>query len=170
MKKTIRLFNPAVLLSLGFFLSASFTSALANDALMQPVASATAVEMTVYKSPTCGCCQKWVEHIEQNEFSSAVVETDDLNSIKSRYGIAGQYRSCHTGVVTVLEQDYIFEGHVPAVYINQFLSSPPAGALGLSVPGMPAGSPGMEVGDRKDHYQVLLLNVDGSSSVYAEVN
>ena len=170
MKKTNRSFSQAVLASLGFFLSVFATSAFANDALTSPVASADTVQMTVYKSPTCGCCQKWVEHIEQNEFSSAVVDTDDLNSIKSRYGIAGQYRSCHTGVVTVLEQDYIFEGHVPAEYISQFLSSPPTGALGLSVPGMPAGSPGMEVGDRKDHYQVLLLNTDGSSSVYAEVN
>ena len=99
-----------------------------------------------------------------------VLDTEDLHIIKSQYGIAGQHRSCHTGVVTVLEQDYIFEGHVPAEFIKQFLSKPPAGALGLSVPGMPAGSPGMEVGDRKDHYQVLLLNTDGSSSVYAEVN
>ena len=173
MKKTNRLLSPAVLVSLGFFLSFVATSAFSSDALTSsavPAASATTVQMTVYKSPTCGCCQKWVEHIEQNEFSSVVVEMEDLNSIKSRYAIAGQYRSCHTGVVTVLEQDYIFEGHVPAEYVSQFLSNPPTGALGLSVPGMPAGSPGMEVGNRKDHYQVLLLNTDGSSSVYAEVN
>jgi len=71
----------------------------------------------------------------------------------------------------VTEQgDYVFEGHVPARYVEAFLANPPEGAIGLSVPGMPVGSPGMEVGDRQDYYQVLLLKADGSSSIYAHVN
>ena len=95
---------------------------------------------------------------------------DNLNPIKSKYNIEGRYQSCHTGVVVTEKGDYVFEGHIPSEYVTQFLANPPEGAIGLSVPGMPAGSPGMEVGDRKDYYQVLQLNTDGSSSVYAHVN
>lgn len=126
--------------------------------------------MTVYKTPTCGCCSKWVDHVHENGFQSKVVELNELSSIKKRYGIQGRYQSCHTGVVSQAHGEYIFEGHVPAQYIESFLANPPKDALGLSVPGMPLGSPGMEVGARKDYYQVLLLNVDGSSSVFAHVN
>ena len=127
-------------------------------------------EMTVYKTPTCGCCQKWVDHMSDNKFDSKVINLDDLTSIKSKFGIQGRYRSCHTGVVSTDSGDYVFEGHVPAEYVAAFLANPPEGTIGLSVPGMPLGSPGMEVGDRKDYYQVLLLNHDGTSSVFAHVN
>jgi hypothetical protein len=94
----------------------------------------------------------------------------DLTTIKSKYRVQGQYRSCHTGVVVQEENNYVFEGHVPAEFIESFLANPPEDALGLAVPGMPIGSPGMEVGERKDYYQVLLLKNDGSSAVYAHVN
>ena len=126
--------------------------------------------MTVYKTPTCGCCAKWVSHIEDKGFATKVVEMNDLSPIKSKYDIGGQYRSCHTGVVVSELGEYVFEGHIPAEHVNAFLSNPPAGSIGLSVPGMPAGSPGMEVGDRLDYYQVLLLNEDGSGSIFAHVN
>ena len=126
--------------------------------------------MTVYKTPTCGCCQKWVDHMSDNNFSSKVVEMDDLLSIKTKYNIEGRYRSCHTGVVVSESGDYVFEGHVPAEQVAAFLAKPPKDAIGLAVPGMPLGSPGMEVGDRKDYYQVLLIKTDGSSTVYAHVN
>lgn len=127
-------------------------------------------QMTVFKSPTCGCCTKWVDHINENNFDTKVIEINDLTSIKDKYGIKGQYDSCHTGVVSTEIGEYVFEGHVPAEHVKAFLSNPPKGAIGLSVPGMPVGSPGMEVGDRKDYYQVLLLNEDGSSSIFAHVN
>jgi len=127
-------------------------------------------EMTVYKTPTCGCCQKWVDHVDANGFSSKVVSLNNLNAIKSKYNILGRYQSCHTGVVATKQAEYIFEGHIPSKYVTQFLVNPPKDAIGLSVPGMPAGSPGMEVGDRRDYYQVLQLNADGSSLVYAHVN
>lgn len=126
--------------------------------------------MTVYKTPTCGCCQKWVDHVDGNGFSSKVVSLNNLNTIKSKYNIQGRYQSCHTGVVVTKQGEYVFEGHIPSEYVSQFLANPPEGAIGLSVPGMPAGSPGMEVGDRRDYYQVLQLNEDGSSSIYAHVN
>ena len=134
------------------------------------LANADDIEMTVYKTPTCGCCQKWVDHVDGNGFSSKVVSMNNLNTIKSKYNIQGRYQSCHTGVVVSKQGEYVFEGHIPSKYVSQFLANPPEGAIGLSVPGMPAGSPGMEVGDRRDYYQVLQLNEDGSSSIYAHVN
>ena len=134
------------------------------------LANAMDIEMTVYKTPTCGCCQKWVDHVDGNGFSSKVVSLNNLNTIKSKYNIQGRYQSCHTGVVVTKQGEYVFEGHIPSEYVSQFLANPPEGAIGLSVPGMPAGSPGMEVGDRRDYYQVLQLNEDGSSSIYAHVN
>ena len=134
------------------------------------LANADDIEMTVYKTPTCGCCQKWVDHVDGNGFSSKVVSLNNLNTIKSKYNIQGRYQYCHTGVVVTKQGEYVFEGHIPSEYVSQFLANPPEGAIGLSVPGMPAGSPGMEVGDRRDYYQVLQLNEDGSSSIYAHVN
>lgn len=126
--------------------------------------------ITVYKTPTCGCCGKWVDHIHENGFRSSVIDLNDLSGLKKQLGIEGRYQSCHTGVVSHAQGEYLFEGHVPAEYIEAFLDNPPDGALGLSVPGMPLGSPGMEVGDRKDYYQVLLLKTDGSSTIFAHVN
>ncbi|RBP50688.1 DUF411 domain-containing protein [Arenicella xantha] len=131
------------------------------------------VSMTVYKTPSCGCCQKWVDHLTENGIQTNVIALSDLAPIKSKHGVQGRYRSCHTGLVATEYSEgkhYIFEGHIPAKYVEAFLANPPAGAFGLSVPGMPVGSPGMEVGDRLDYYQVLQLNEDGSSSVYAHVN
>jgi hypothetical protein len=132
--------------------------------------NASAYKMSVYKSPTCGCCQKWVDYMTANGFTNDVIEVENLNPLKAKLGIAGRYRSCHTGIVTTNQGEYVFEGHVPAEYVKQFLDNPPAGAIGLSVPGMPAGSPGMEVGERRDYYQVLVLNADGTNDVFAHVN
>jgi hypothetical protein len=108
--------------------------------------------------------------MSDNDLQSKVVALDDLSAIKKKYAITGRYRSCHTGVVVTESGDYVFEGHVPADYVKTFLANPPENSTGLSVPGMPLGSPGMEVGDRKDYYQILLLKTDGSSEVYAHVN
>lgn len=124
-------------------------------------------ELTVLKSPTCGCCVKWMDHLHDHGFATSVDEPDNLAERKTALGIAPQYRSCHTGISA---QGYVFEGHVPSKFIHGFLASPPEGAIGLSVPGMPVGSPGMEMGERFMQYQVLVLNEDGSSEVYAEVN
>ncbi|MGH1540005.1 MAG: DUF411 domain-containing protein [Arenicella sp.] len=140
-----------------------FTVLLANKAIASN-------EMQVYKSPNCGCCVKWVSHLEDNGFSSSTFNKDAMSMIKDELNIPKQYRSCHTGVVIHSEGKYIFEGHVPAETIKRFLSNPPENALGLSVPGMPVGSPGMEVGSRKDYYEVLLLLNNGDSKVYEKMN
>jgi hypothetical protein len=126
----------------------------------------TKQQLTVYKSPNCGCCKKWIEHVETHGFSASAEHPADLNVIKERYKIAGRERSCHTAVSS---QGYVFEGHVPARFMRQFLASPPAETIGLSVPAMPVGSPGMEVGERFRPYQIMLLKKDGSSEVYASV-
>jgi len=129
--------------------------------------SSPAIAMDLYKSPTCGCCGKWAEHAEDRGFSFTTHHPADLNKLKLERGIAPQYQSCHT---VISADDYVFEGHIPARFIQQFLAAPPADAIGLSVPAMPAGSPGMEMGDRFTPYQVLLLKQDGSAEVYAEVS
>ena len=89
-----------------------------------------------------------------------------LLAIKDLYRIANNLRSCHTAVST---QGYVFEGHIPARYIHQSLANPPADAMGLTVPAMPVGSPGMEVGDKFMPYQILLMKKDGSTEVFASV-
>ena len=146
------------------------TNAGPVDAGSAPVAEHSAdaeqIALTVYKSPSCGCCGQWIEHVQQQGFTATVNHPDDLNAIKSRYHIAPSLQSCHTAVT---KEGYVFEGHVPARYMRQFLKSPPQGAIGLSVPGMPLGSPGMEMNNRFMPYQVLLLKTDGSTEVYASV-
>ena len=123
--------------------------------------------LLVHKTPTCGCCKKWIKHLESNVFAPATKDHQSLVEIKEKFKIKPEYRSCHTAVS---EDGYIFEGHVPSKYIAQFLSEKNTNAIGLSVPGMPIGSPGMEVGDRLMPYKVLILFKDGTSEVYAEIN
>ena len=125
------------------------------------------VLLLVHKTPTCGCCKKWIKHLESNGFAPATKDHQSMQEIKEKYNIKPEYRSCHTAVS---EDGYIFEGHIPSKYITQFLSEKNSDAIGLSVPGMPLGSPGMEVGDRFTPYDVLILYKDGTSKVYAEIN
>tara|TARA_B100001109_G_scaffold91256_1_gene74266 strand:+ start:1004 stop:1534 length:531 start_codon:yes stop_codon:yes gene_type:complete len=122
--------------------------------------------LLVHKTPTCGCCKKWIEHLESNGFSPSSKDHQSLQGVKEKYNIKPEYRSCHTAVS---EDGYIFEGHIPGKYIAQFLAEKNLDAIGLSVPGMPLGSPGMEVGDRFTPYDVLILYKDGTSKVYAEI-
>ena len=122
--------------------------------------------LEVYKHPDCGCCGKWIDHLNSSGLTTGIHNSHSLAEFKQEKGIAPKYRSCHTAVS---KDGYVFEGHIPAKFIQQFLNEKPAGAIGLSVPGMPLGSPGMEVGTKFSPYQVLQLNVDGSSSIYASV-
>jgi len=106
-----------------------------------------------------------VDHLKENGFKVEVTETNNLNPIKIDAGLTPSLASCHTAFVG----DYVIEGHVPANDIHRLIAQAPK-AKGLSVPGMPAGSPGMEVGGRKDHYQVLMFNDSGQTKVFAEHN
>lgn len=118
--------------------------------------------ISVYKSPTCGCCSAWIEHLEQNGFQVNAFNSDRMGEVKRALGVAPKHASCHTAKI----DGYIIEGHVPATEIRRLLKERPAMA-GLSVPGMPMGSPGMD-GPRKDPYQVLLFDRNGNSRVYAD--
>ena len=126
----------------------------------------TTQSVTIYKSPTCGCCGEWVEHMESAGFHALVKHPDDLNAIKDQFNIEPQYQSCHTAV----QEDFVFEGHIPVKFIQQFLNNPPSGATGLAVPAMPLGSPGMEMGERFTPYTIVQLNSDGQHTVFAEVS
>ncbi len=153
-----------LVLSLG--MTAHFGEAVSGHAADVQDHSPGKIRLEVYKSPTCGCCAKWVEHAEAAGFETAVHHPQDLNRIKIDHAIAPRYQSCHTAVS---EGGYVFEGHIPARFIREFFKSPPKGAVGLAVPGMPAGSPGMEMGNRFSPYQILLLKANGESEVFAEV-
>lgn len=124
------------------------------------------ITLNVYKEETCGCCVGWIAHMDERGFESTVFHPTDLNKVKEELGVLRKWQSCHTAVS---KEGYLFEGHIPAKYISQFLAAPPADALGLAVPGMPMGSPGMEIGDRFDSYDVILMKKDGTSEVYATV-
>ena len=157
----------ALLLAAIFTLtSCSDAAVLSTNEVLKSGSAQVTIELDVYKSRTCGCCQKWIDHIQDNGFDANVNNTTFLADLKKKKGIAPNYRSCHTAES---QDGYIFEGHVPAKYIKQYLSNIPERTIGLSVPGMPVGSPGMEVGDRFMPYQILLLNTDGTFSIYAEV-
>lgn len=120
-------------------------------------------KVTVYKSPTCGCCGDWVEHMRQAGFEVETHDMNDLSGMKADLGVQPKHQSCHTATVG----DYVVEGHVPADLIKQMLEEKPEIA-GLAVPGMPRGSPGMEMPNgAKDAYDVIAFSADGSSSVYA---
>lgn len=125
-------------------------------------------QLEVYLTRTCGCCGGWVEHSQAEGFDSLrnYVDQDQLNQEKLERGISPRLQSCHTAVS---EEGYVFEGHIPARVIHEFLESPPDNAIGLAVPGMPIGSPGMEMGDRFDPYDVLLIQEDGSTEVYTHI-
>ena len=113
--------------------------------------------LEVYKSPTCGCCGAWVDHMKENGYDVVVHEQQNLQSIKEKAGILPGQGSCHTAFIG----DYVIEGHVPASDVDRLLAERPD-AKGLTVPGMPVGSPGMEMGSRVDAYDCLLYTSDAA--------
>ncbi|MFD0727028.1 DUF411 domain-containing protein [Lysobacter brunescens] len=119
--------------------------------------------MVVYKTPTCGCCKVWVKHMEQAGFKVQTRDLADLGAVKARLGVPYGKGSCHTAEVG----GYFVEGHVPAADVKRMLAEKPA-ARGLTVPGMPLGSPGMEVPDGTvEAYAVELVGRDGKTRVFS---
>lgn len=119
--------------------------------------------VTVYKSPTCGCCAAWVDHMRGAGFEVDVVDDPErLAEAKRRHAIGPGHTSCHTAEVG----GYFVEGHVPASDVKRLLAEAPADLAGLAVPGMPMGSPGME-GPRKDPYEVIAIHESGAAEVFA---
>lgn len=137
--------------------------------LIMPMAGAQSIDdvtLNVYKEPTCGCCVGWIEHMDERGYSSNVHHPRDIGKVKAELGLKPEWTSCHTAVT---QEGFIFEGHIPEKFIAQFLAAPPDGAMGLAVPGMPIGGPGMEMGNRFTPYDILLINKDGSHSVFASI-
>ncbi len=137
-------------------------SALAMLTLGPWAQAQTGTVVEVWKDPNCGCCKDWIKHMEQAGFKTVVHDTGN-NAARARLGLPMKFASCHTALV----QGYLLEGHVPASDVRKLLTQKPR-ALGLAVPGMPVGAPGMdgpEYGGRQDRYEVLLVQRDGSSKV-----
>lgn len=136
--------------------------ALAGSAASQtrPAAGAKP-SVTVYKSATCGCCSKWVEHMKANGFNVTALDVDDIEVPMKTYGVPSAAASCHTALVG----GYVVEGHVPADVVSRMLREKPAIA-GIAAPGMPAGSPGMEVPGYKGSYDVLSFDKAGKTALY----
>lgn len=119
-----------------------------------PALAETRSDITVWKDPNCSCCTGWVEHLRLNGFVATVIETSDVQTLKAQRGVPAELASCHTAVIA----GYTIEGHVPARAIERLLAEKPSG-LGLAVPGMPIGSPGME-GGRPETYDAVLFGND----------
>lgn len=134
---------------------------LISIALAAPVMAGELPTVEVYKSPTCGCCQKWVEHMQRAGFEVEVRDVDNLGAIKQEAGIPRELASCHTAKVG----GYVIEGHVPADDVKRLLSDKDF-VKGLAVPGMPMGSPGME-SSRSDAYSVMVFDFRGGAEEYA---
>lgn len=123
-------------------------------------------ELLVFKDATCGCCAVWVEHMRKSGFTAKVSDVADMQAIKTKYKVSEKVRSCHTAFV----DGFVLEGHVPAADVERLLKQRPK-VLGLGVPGMPIGSPGMEVAGVKPHpYDVLSFDAQGRTSVFASHN
>jgi hypothetical protein len=120
----------------------------------------------VYKTPTCGCCSKWVEHLRADGFTVRVSDLEDLSALKKTSGIPARLQSCHTARIGA----YVVEGHVPASDVRKLLSERP-GVAGIAVPGMPIGSPGMEVtGVKPQPFDVIAFDKAGQTRVFASHN
>ena len=129
--------------------------------VMRPPAQGQSPTFVVYKRPECGCCGHWIDHVKAAGFRVSVRNRSDLIDIEDRYGITPALMSCHTAVV----DGYAVEGHVPADVIQRLLQERPA-VVGIAVPGMPSGSPGME-GLVREKYNVLAFDASGRTEIYA---
>jgi hypothetical protein len=145
---------------------ASLRTTLAASLLLLLAAcsgAAQAASYTMFRDPSCGCCKQWADHVHEDmAVEVAVVDRPDMTAVKDQHGVPVDLRGCHTMIV----DGYVIEGHVPAAQIARLLEERPEGVRGLAVPGMPIGSPGMEMGDRTQPYQVIAFG-DAGISVYA---
>lgn len=132
-----------------------------NSVKADDMAADKPVDIVVYRSPTCNCCGKWLEHLKKNNFNVKDIVTDDVEAIKHKYGVSEAMASCHTAIL----DGYVVEGHVPANDIMTLLKTRP-NVAGIAVPGMPSGTPGMEMGGRKDPYDVISFDRENHHQVF----
>jgi hypothetical protein len=124
--------------------------------LICPVANAATSEITVYRDPNCSCCEGWIDRLQQQGFQTTEVQTAEIDQIKQQHQIPDDLTSCHTAIL----DQYVLEGHVPIADIQRLLAEQPA-VQGITVPGMPVGTPGMEDGDRRDDFTVYSFGENG---------
>ena len=132
-----------------------------SDSHAGTIASVDSLLMTVYKTPTCGCCRNWVDHVRENGFHVSATDVADVTPVKNTHKVPADLVSCHTALIG----GYVVEGHVPAADIRRLLKERPD-IIGIAAPGMPNGSPGMETG-QVDKYDVIAIGKDGSRKVWA---
>ena len=120
--------------------------------------------ITIYKSPTCGCCTMWEDHLTKAGFKVTSKKTDDMEAVRKRYNVPEKAQSCHTGIIG----GYVIEGHVPAADIEKLLKTRPSEVVGLAAPGMPPKSPGMQPeGEKPSGYDVLSFDKNGQMKVFS---
>jgi len=166
-KKIIKKEDKLIIIAGGLFIafvllmiSTQLHLSYASDEILDNVPVNVPVNVvTVYKSPTCGCCTKWISHLEENGFKVKAINSNNMSKIKDKNGVPVSARSCHTAIIG----GYFIEGHVPANDIKKLLAEK-RDVKGLAVPGMPMGSPGME-GPRKDKYNVYELSKNGKAKI-----
>lgn len=156
---TRRSIRTLTLLAVGAWLFAQ----AAGSVLAQRSASAKPLAVTVYRDAGCGCCSLWGKHLEQAGMDVTYINSTDLPAIRAKYKVPRTLQSCHTAIV----DGYVVEGHVPAADIRRLLATRPK-VLGIAVPGMPLGSPGMEQGSRRDSYAVMSFDAAGKTAIFAE--
>ena len=116
----------------------------------------------LYNTPFCGCCKMWEEYMTKKGYEIHSTYTEDIEKIKEKYQIKPEFQSCHTGII----ENYVIEGHVPEDAIRWLLENKPKDVMGISTPGMPIGSPGMEMSDMVEDYPVVLMYKDGTHKIY----
>ncbi len=141
----------------------TFIKAITFAALALPGLASAAGVITMHKDPNCGCCSAWADRMRDAGFEVVTKASHDMQSVKHAHGVPGQLASCHTATV----DGYVIEGHVPAADVQRLLSQRPA-VTGIAVPGMPLGSPGMEVGGQQEAFQVVAFDADGRMAVFAK--
>jgi len=141
-----------------------FAGLLAIAAFALPATQATAAEITMYKAPNCGCCSSWGDTLKTAGFTVVEIKHDDMDVIKQKYGVSDKLASCHTALIG----GYIIEGHVPAADIQRLLKEKPKDVVGLTAPGMPQQSPGMQPDMLlPKNYDVLAFDKEGNTTVYS---
>ena len=116
----------------------------------------------LYESPTCGCCELWAQYLQKNDYKVNIHKSWDFAQVKEKFGIKDEFQSCHTGIIKVGDKEFALEGHLPLSAIEWLVANAPKNAIGISAPGMPQGSPGMEQGEFEE-YPVVVLYKDGKS-------
>ncbi|WP_417549193.1 DUF411 domain-containing protein [Methylophaga sp.] len=149
--------------SLTLMLNLAFVSTLhASEWDQARLQLETPQTITVYRDVNCQCCHKWIEHLEKHQFVVIDTISNNMSQIKEKLGVPNNMASCHTAVIN----EYVIEGHVPADDIKQLLIDQPGHIKGLSVPQMPVGTPGMEMGPRKDHFIVFSFDQDDEYQLF----